>query len=79
MSPLAALLCTPKGSSTWFILAWDQRHICAVNAQESEDIAIRYLEKHIDSLGLDIYAIHLSQHVHLSSSDFGSQLASSMA
>ncbi|KAK9445473.1 hypothetical protein VB005_00584 [Metarhizium brunneum] len=42
-----------KGPSTWFILDWDQRHISAVNAQDSEDIAIRYPEKHIDSLGLD--------------------------
>ncbi|EFY91395.1 hypothetical protein MAC_02558 [Metarhizium acridum CQMa 102] len=62
ISPLAAL--TPGGPSTWFILDWDQRHIIAVTmdeAQESEDIAIRHLKKHIDSLGPDVYAIHLSQ------------------
>lgn len=55
---------TPGGPSTWFILDWDQRHTIAVTmdeAQESEDVAIEHLKKHIDALGPDVYAIHLSQ------------------
>jgi hypothetical protein len=55
---------TPGGPSTWFILDWDQRHIIAVTMEEeqdSEDIAIEHLKKHIDGLGTDVYAIELSQ------------------
>ncbi|UKZ83012.1 hypothetical protein TrVFT333_010813 [Trichoderma virens FT-333] len=55
---------TPGGPSTWNILDWDQRHIIAVTMdeeQESEDVAVGYLRKHIDTLGPDVYGIHLSQ------------------
>lgn len=54
----------PDGPSTWYILDWDQRRIIAVTMderQESEDIAVGHLKKHIDALGSDVYAIHLSQ------------------
>ncbi|KAI1172426.1 hypothetical protein F4777DRAFT_512751 [Nemania sp. FL0916] len=53
----------PGGPSTWYILGWDQRRIIAVTMdeeQESEDLAVKYLHKHIDTLGPDVYAIHLS-------------------
>lgn len=55
---------TPGGPSTWYILDWDQRRIIAVTMdeeQESEDVAIAHLRKHIDALGPDVYAIHVSQ------------------
>ncbi|UKZ57296.1 hypothetical protein TrVGV298_011149 [Trichoderma virens] len=55
---------TPGGPSTWYILDWDQRHIIAVTMdeeQESEDIAVQHLRKHIDTLGPDVYAVRLSQ------------------
>ncbi|KAI0871949.1 hypothetical protein GGS24DRAFT_36583 [Hypoxylon argillaceum] len=61
-APGGALM--PGGPSTWYILDWDQRRIIAVTMdeeQESEDVAIKYLHKHIDTLGPDVYAIHLSQ------------------
>lgn len=54
----------PGGPSTWYILDWDQRRIIAVTMdeeQESEDVAIGHLKKHIDALGPDVYAIYLSQ------------------
>ena len=54
----------PGGPSTWHVLDWDQRRIIAVTMdeeQESEDLAIRHLKKHIDTLGPDVYAIRLSQ------------------
>ena len=54
---------SPGGPSTWYILDWDQRRIIAVTMdeeQESEDVAVGHLKKHIDALGPDIYAIHLS-------------------
>ncbi|KAM0481942.1 hypothetical protein ACHAPX_003276 [Trichoderma viride] len=57
-------LITPGGPSEWFILDWDQRRIISVTMdeeQESEDTAIGHLKKHIDSLGPDVQAIHLSQ------------------
>lgn len=55
---------TPGGPSTWHILDWDQRHIIAVTMdeyQESEDVSIGHLKKHIDALGPDVYAVHFSQ------------------
>jgi hypothetical protein len=55
---------TPGGPSTWHILDWDQRRVIAVTmdeVQESEDVAVRHLRKHIDALGCDVYAISLSQ------------------
>ncbi|OAQ71438.1 protein kinase-like protein [Pochonia chlamydosporia 170] len=55
---------TPGGPSSWYILDWDQRRTIAVTMdeeQESEDAAIQHLRKHIDSLGTDVYAIHVSQ------------------
>ncbi|KAJ8128618.1 hypothetical protein O1611_g5016 [Lasiodiplodia mahajangana] len=61
-APGGALM--PGGPSTWYILDWDQRRIIAVTMdeeQESEDVAIKYLRRHIDTLGPDVYAIHLSQ------------------
>ncbi|KXX77216.1 Serine/threonine-protein kinase Nek4 [Madurella mycetomatis] len=61
-APGGALM--PGGPSTWYILDWDQRRIIAVTTdeeQESEDIAIGHLKKHIDVLEPDVYAIHLSQ------------------
>lgn len=61
-APGGALM--PGGPSTWYILDWDQRRIIAVTMdeeQESEDVAIGHLKKHIDALGPDVYAIHLSQ------------------
>lgn len=54
---------TPGGPSTWNILDWDQRRIIAVTMdeeQESEEVAIEHLKKHIDALGPEVYAIHLS-------------------
>lgn len=54
---------TPGGPSVWFILDWDQRRTIAVSMdeeQESEDVAIEHLKKHIDSLGPDVNAIQLS-------------------
>ncbi|KAI9154792.1 N amino acid transport system protein [Paramyrothecium foliicola] len=53
---------TPGGPSTWHILDWDQRRIISVTMdeeQESEDLAIMHLKKHIDTLGPDVFAIHL--------------------
>ncbi|KAI1362624.1 hypothetical protein F5Y08DRAFT_355205 [Xylaria arbuscula] len=61
-APGGALM--PGGPSTWYILDWDQRRIIAVTMdeeQESEDAAVKYLHRHIDTLGSDVYAIHLSQ------------------
>lgn len=55
---------TPGGPSSWFIMDWDQRRTISVtmdDEQESEDDAVRYLSKHIDSLGTDVYAIYVSQ------------------
>ncbi|KAL6808881.1 hypothetical protein GGI42DRAFT_365832 [Trichoderma sp. SZMC 28013] len=55
---------TPGGASTWFILDWDQRRTIAVtmdDEQESEDLAVGHLKKHIDALGPDVYGIHVSQ------------------
>lgn len=55
---------TPGGPSEWFILDWDQRRIISVTMdeeQESEDAAVGHLKKHIDALGSDVYAIHVSQ------------------
>ncbi|KAK2589599.1 hypothetical protein QQS21_012722 [Conoideocrella luteorostrata] len=55
---------TPGGPSTWFILDWDQRRTIGVTMdeeQESEDVAVEHLKKHIDTLGPDVYEIHLSQ------------------
>lgn len=60
-APGGALM--PGGPSTWHILDWDQRRIIAVTmdeVQDSEDVAIEHLKKHIDALGPDVYAIHLS-------------------
>lgn len=60
----------PGGPSTWYILHWDQRRIIAVTMdeeQESEDVAIGHLKKHIDALGPDVYAIYLSQDSELAS------------
>ncbi|KAH8908970.1 hypothetical protein BR93DRAFT_950549 [Coniochaeta sp. PMI_546] len=60
-APGGALM--PGGPSTWYILDWDQRRIIAVTMdeeQESEDVAIGHLKKHIDTLGPDVYAIYLS-------------------
>lgn len=60
----------PGGPSTWYILDWDQRRIIAVTMdeeQESEDVAIQHLKKHIDALGPDVYAIYLSQDGELAS------------
>lgn len=54
----------PGGPSTWHILDWDQRRVIAVTMdeeQESEDVAIAHLKKHIDALGSDVYAISLLQ------------------
>ncbi|EXV01836.1 protein kinase-like domain protein [Metarhizium robertsii] len=54
---------TPGGPSTWFILDWDQRRIIAVTMdeeQDSEDAALTHLKKHIDTLGPEVYAIHVS-------------------
>lgn len=55
---------TPGGPSTWFILDWDQRRVITVTMdeeQESEDLAVEYLKKHIATLGDDVYGIHVSQ------------------
>ncbi|KAI5464911.1 hypothetical protein BGZ63DRAFT_378981 [Mariannaea sp. PMI_226] len=55
---------TPGGPSSWYILDWDQRGIIAVTMdeeQESEDVAIGHLRKYIDTLGTDVYEIHVSQ------------------
>lgn len=54
----------PGGPSDWYILDWDQRRTITVTMdeeQESEDIAVEHLKKHIDALGPDVYGIHLSQ------------------
>ncbi|KAF2972955.1 hypothetical protein GQX73_g621 [Xylaria multiplex] len=54
---------TPGGPSKWNILDWDQRRIIAVTMDEeqySEDVAVEHLKKHIDTLGSDVYAIHIS-------------------
>lgn len=61
---------TPGGPSTWHILDWDQRRMIAVTMdeeQDSEDVAIGHLRKHIDALGPDVYAIHLTQDGELAS------------
>jgi len=61
-APGGALM--PGGPSTWHILDWDQRRVIAVTMdeeQESEDVAVGHLKKHIDALGSDVYAISLSQ------------------
>lgn len=53
----------PRGPSTWNILDWDQRRIIAVTMdefQDTEDIAIGHLRKHIDALPLDAYAVEFS-------------------
>ncbi|KAF9872932.1 protein kinase-like domain protein [Colletotrichum karsti] len=58
----------PGGPSTWHILDWDQRRVIAVTMdeeQDSEDLAIEHLEKHIDTLPPDVYAIHVSHDGHL--------------
>ncbi|KAF7552898.1 hypothetical protein G7046_g7260 [Stylonectria norvegica] len=55
---------TPGGPSTWHILDWDQRRIIGVTMdeeQESEDLAIEHLKKHIDNLAPGIFGIHVSQ------------------
>ncbi|KAI2470697.1 hypothetical protein F4781DRAFT_389488 [Annulohypoxylon bovei var. microspora] len=55
---------SPGGPSTWYILDWDQRRIIAVTMdeeQDSEDVAVEHLKKHIDNLASDVYAIRLSQ------------------
>jgi hypothetical protein len=60
----------PGGPSTWHILDWDQRRIIAVTMdeeQESEDLAIEHLKKHIDALAPDVYAIRLSPDGELTS------------
>lgn len=62
-APGGALM--PGGPSTWYILDWDQRRVIAVTMdeeQESEDVAVGHLKKHIDDLASDVYAISLSQH-----------------
>ncbi|KAI1349622.1 hypothetical protein F5Y01DRAFT_288732 [Xylaria sp. FL0043] len=54
---------TPGGPSTWYILDWDQRRVIAVTMdeeQESEDVAVEHLKKHINDIGPGVYAIHLS-------------------
>ncbi|GFP60166.1 hypothetical protein TASIC1_0016005400 [Trichoderma asperellum] len=54
----------PGGPSDWYILDWDQRRTITVTMdeeQESPDVAIGHLKRHIDALGPDVYAIHLSQ------------------
>ena len=53
----------PGGPSTWHICDWEQRRIIAVTMdgeQEDADVAIGFLEKHIDSLDRDVCAIRLS-------------------
>ncbi|PTB35798.1 hypothetical protein M441DRAFT_62531 [Trichoderma asperellum CBS 433.97] len=54
----------PGGPSDWYVLDWDQRRTIAVTMdeeQESPDVAIGHLKRHIDTLGPDVCAIHLSQ------------------
>ncbi|KAJ0158776.1 hypothetical protein CTA2_10929 [Colletotrichum tanaceti] len=54
---------TPGGPSTWHILDWDQRRVIAVTMdeeQDNEDLAIENLDKHIDKLPPDAYAISIS-------------------
>lgn len=53
----------PRGPSTWYILDFDQRRIIAVTmdeAQDTEDIAIGHLRRHIDALPPDAYAVEFS-------------------
>ncbi|KAI0967061.1 hypothetical protein F4678DRAFT_258311 [Xylaria arbuscula] len=55
---------TPGGPSTWHILDWDQRRLIAVTMdeeQDSEDVAVEHLKKHINTLTPGVFAIHLSQ------------------
>ncbi|KAI1424005.1 hypothetical protein F5Y12DRAFT_488303 [Xylaria sp. FL1777] len=61
-SPSGAV--TPGGPSTWHILDWDQRRIISVTMdeeQESEDVAVEHLKKHIDAIKPGIYEVHLSR------------------
>ncbi|KAI0411146.1 hypothetical protein F5X98DRAFT_381056 [Xylaria grammica] len=54
---------TPGGPSKWHVVDWDQRRIITVTMdeeQDSADLAIEHLKKHIDTLGPDVYDIHLS-------------------
>ncbi|KAI1407555.1 hypothetical protein F5Y13DRAFT_174652 [Hypoxylon sp. FL1857] len=53
----------PGGPSTWNILDWDQRRLISVTVdavQEDDETAIEHLKRHIDSLGPDVYAIHVT-------------------
>jgi len=52
------------GPSKWYIIDWDQRRNISVKMdeeQDEEDLAIKYLGKHIDTLGPEVVAIHVSQ------------------
>ncbi|KXH26780.1 hypothetical protein CSAL01_00326 [Colletotrichum salicis] len=60
----------PRVPSTWYILSIDQRRIIAVTMdgkQESEDLAVEILKKHIDTLPDDVYAIKVSPDGNLTS------------
>jgi serine/threonine protein kinase len=53
----------PGGPSDWYLVDWDQRRTIVVTMdeqQESPDAAIGHLHKHIDALGPDVYAVHIS-------------------
>ena len=66
----------PGGPSTWYILDWDQRRTIAVTMdeeQESEDTAVEHLKKHVDALGPDVQAIHLSPDGELLSASTSSE------
>lgn len=50
----------PGGSTTWFILDWDQRRTYAVIVDEyrfDEDLAVEYLNNHIHELAPDVCAV----------------------
>ncbi|KAI1391803.1 uncharacterized protein F4822DRAFT_388479 [Hypoxylon trugodes] len=54
---------TPGGPSQWHICDVDQRRIISVTMdeeQEDEDTAIQHLKKHLDTLGPDVFHVHLS-------------------
>lgn len=55
----------PGGPSDWAICDVDQRRVITVRMdeeQDSEDVALEYFKKHVDSLGPDVTLIHLAPH-----------------
>lgn len=54
---------TPGGPSTWNIVDFEQRRTISVtmdSEQDTDDLAIRCLSKHIQSIPPGVYRIHVS-------------------